>query len=262
MDRTNAPYDIYDYDVLDANGRRIGPLTGFWVDEATNRPEFASVKTGWLLGKNHVIPIRDARIDHATRSIRVQYDERLIKDAPGFSADQSLSPAEEERVYSHYNLQRGLGRSPTGLPRGGETGARGARGDVGGGTERTAEMPLHQEKVNVGKRDVEGGLVRLRKVVRTEVREVPVELRRERVDIERVPASEVRGQAGVPGAGAFREQEITMRERHEEPVVEKTREVVGGVRATKHVETERENVRTDVRREDVEVDREDDTRRG
>ena len=267
MDRTNAPYDIYDYDVLDATGRRLGSLTGFWVDGATNKPEFASVKTGWLMGKNHVIPIRDAQIDHSNRRIRVPYEERLIKDAPGFDVDHDLTSDEEQRVYRHYDLQRSLGRSPTGLPRGGAGagfGAGGAQGGLGRGGERTAEIPLHEEKVDVGKRDVEDSVVRLRKVVRTEVREVPVELRRERVDIERVPASEMRGAGGRGGIGegAFQEREITMRERREEPVIEKTREVVGGVRATKHVETERENVRADVRREDVEVDRDDETRRG
>lgn len=263
--RANAPYDIYDYDVLDRNGRRIGPLTGFWVDEATNKPEFASVKTGWLMGKNHVIPIRDAQIDHGNRAIRIQYEERLIRDAPGFAVDQDLSSDEEDRVYQHYGLQRSLRRSPTGLPRGGPaTGAAGnlPRGELGRGEAgRTEEIPLHEERVDVGKRQVEEGVVRLRKVVRTEVRDVPVELRRERVDIERVPASELRG-TSARGPGAFQEEEITMRERREEPVIEKSREVVGGVRATTREETERENVRTETRREDVEVDRDDETRRG
>lgn len=263
-ERLHAPYDIYDYDVIDANGRRIGPLTGFWVDDATNKPEFASVKTGWLLGKNHVIPVRDAQIDHGSRRILLPYDERLIRDAPGFAVDQDLAPEEEERVYQHYGLERSLLRSPTGLPRGPAASAalRGARERREERREtQTAEIPLHEERVEVGKRDVEEGVVRLRKVVRTEVRDVPVELRRERVDIERVPPGELRGPARARGPGAFQEEEITMTERREEPVLDRTREVVGGVRATKREEVERENVRTEVRREDVEVDRDEDLRR-
>jgi stress response protein YsnF len=225
----DAPYDIYDHEVLDRNGRRLGKITGYWVDEATNKPEFASVKTGWLLGKNHVIPIRDAYFDYGGKALRVPYEERVIRDAPSFDAEHALTPAEEERVYSHYRLGRSLG----------------ARAG-------TAEIPLHEERVDVTKRQVDAGAVRLRKVVRTDVKEVPVELRRERVEIERVPASELRG---TYTGRAFVEDEITMRERREEPVVQKTREVVGGVRATKDVDTRRENVRTDARREDVEIDR-------
>lgn len=248
-----APYDIYDYDVFDASGRRVGALNGFWVDDATNQPEFASVKTGWILGRNHLIPIRDARFDHANRGIHVSYDESQIRDAPSFAPDHALTDAEEERVYSHYRLGRNMERSPTGLP--GETARRGVatRGAEARAAEtRTAEIPLHEERVSVGKRMVEEGGVRLRKVVRSEVREIPVELRREHIEIERVPPGQLKERAA---GEAFREQDVTLTERHEEPVIEKTSEVVGGVRATTNVETERQNVRADVRREDIEIDR-------
>ena len=245
----NAPYDIYDYEIIDANGRRLGRLTGYWVDETTNEPEFASVKTGWFLGKEHLIPIRAGQVDHSARAIRVPYEERLIRDAPGFAADHRLTDDEEAHVYAHYAL--------------GDRYARGGLGRFGRdaeGTEREAvDIPLHEESVQVGKRVVEEGAVRLRKVVRTEVREVPVDLRRERVDIERIPARELQGRGDIATRGeAFREDEITMTERREEPVVEKSREVVGGVRATKTIEHDRETIRADLKREDVEVDRDAD----
>lgn len=248
----DAPYDIYDYQVQDRNGRKLGPLTGFWIDTATSQPEWGSVKTGWIMGKNHLVPLREARIDHARRTIQLPFEERQVRDAPGVPAEADLSAEEEERVYAHYGIARSRRQSPTGLPGQGA----GTRPGIGGTPQRqSAEIPLHEERVNVGKRTVEEGVVRLRKVIRTEVREIPVELRRERVDIERVPASEMRGR-GAPGE-AFREREVTMTERREEPVVEKTSEVVGGVRATKHTDTQRENVRTEVRREDVEIDQDD-----
>ncbi|HWH08767.1 MAG TPA: PRC and DUF2382 domain-containing protein [Candidatus Thermoplasmatota archaeon] len=252
------PYNIYDYEVLDRNGRRLGPIRGYWVDEATGQPEFASVRTGWLMGKEHVIPIRDAHFDYAGRRLRVPYEERLIRDAPGFAADHDFSPDEEARIYRHYGLSRSLGRSPTGLP--GRGGAAG-RDALGGGTrEPAAEIPLHEERVDVGKRTVEEGHVRLRKVVRTETVDVPVELTRERIDIERIPPGELRG---TLTQRPFEEDEVVLRERREEPVVEKTRELTGGVRATRDVETERRDVRAAVRREDVEVDRDADAdRRG
>src|SRR4051812_3863168 len=52
---------------------------------------------------------------------------------------------------------------------------------AGGGNELV--IPLYQESVNVGKREVEAGAVRLRKIVRTETVNQPVEIRHEDVVI-------------------------------------------------------------------------------
>lgn len=250
------PYDIYDYEVLDRNGRRMGPITGYWVDEATGRPEFASVKTGWLFGKQHLIPIRDAYFDYGGKRLRVPYDEAFVKDAPGFDPDHALTPAEEDRVYGFYHLGRSLSGSPTGLPEGQAGPEREMAPERT--TEETAEIPLREERVDVGKREVETGEVRLRKVVRTETVNVPVDLTRERINIERLTPDELQGTfSGRRWDEAFREDEISMTERREEPVVEKHSEVVGGVRATKEIDTERRDISADVRREDVEIDRED-----
>jgi Domain of unknown function (DUF2382) len=54
-------------------------------------------------------------------------------------------------------------------------------------------VPISEEQVKVGTREVEAGAVRLRKVVHTEVVNQPVELRREEVIVERVVA-------GTPGS--------------------------------------------------------------
>ena len=105
-------------------------------------------------------------------------------------------------------------------------------------------------------RPVEAGRARLRKVVRTERVSQPVELRREQVTVERVPAN---GQE-VP-ANAFQEQAIEVPLTREEPVVEKEAHVTGQVRVDKTVETERRTVEGDVRREDVEVEQQGDVHR-
>lgn len=241
------PYNMYDYKVLDRNGADLGSITGLWVDEASGKPEFAAVKTGWLLGKNHVIPIRDAYVDYAGQRLRIPYAEETIREAPSFDTDHNLSPQEEQTVYRHYRLNRSVDRRPTGLP--GRTQAR-------RGGERDVEMPLREEKVDVGKREVETGQVRLRKVVKTETREIPVELRREKIEIERVPAEKLKGTfSGRAWGDAFEEDEVVMTERREEPVIQKRNEVIGGVRAHKEIDTERRDVNANVRREDVDIDR-------
>ena len=111
-------------------------------------------------------------------------------------------------------------------------------------------MQLSEESVSVGKREVDAGGVRLRKVVRTETVNQPVELQREELVVERVPAS------GQPASGSqFKEQQIYMPLRREEAVVSKQAHVREEVRLGKRTETEQQNISTTVRKEDVEVDR-------
>jgi stress response protein YsnF len=57
--------------------------------------------------------------------------------------------------------------------------------------ERTIEVPLSEEEVRVGKRTVGAGEVKLHKTVTTEQVNVPVELKREDIVVERVSAHEV-----------------------------------------------------------------------
>lgn len=259
---------LYDYDVIDSQGNKIGAVDGVWIDDATDQPEFVSVKTGWLFGKNHVMPIQQAQFDETGRTIQMPYDSDRIKGGPSFSTDAELSPDDEDQIYEYYGLQRSTAESPSGYAAGGTdtAGTYGAGTDTtsygtGAGTTETldagqeeARVSVSEEELQVGKREVETGRVRVRKVVRTEQQEVPVTLRREEVEIERVPASG----AEVP-SDAFQEREIEVPLTREEPVVGKEAHVTGEVRVGKDVETEQRTVGGAVRREEVEVDRDTDT---
>jgi uncharacterized protein (TIGR02271 family) len=105
----------------------------------------------------------------------------------------------------------------------------------------------------VGKREVEYGGVRLRKVVRTEVVNQPVELTREEIVIERVPAGEAR--ATTPGGAEFKQEEIYVPLRREEAVVAKEARVREEVRVGKRKERETQTVSETVRKEDVEIEK-------
>ncbi len=252
MDRTTETMNrLFDCEVVDAEGNKVGSVENLWLDPATDQPEFVAVKTGMLLGKTHLVPVAEAQIDEANRQLRVPYSQDQIKNAPHFADDADLSEEDEQGIYSHYGLRRSEAPSPTGLASGaGMTEARQQPPPADQG-ERT--MPLAEEQLRVEKRPVEAGRARLRKVVRTERVSQPVELRREQVTVERVPAS---GEQ-VP-QDAFQEQEIEVPLTREEPVVEKEAHVTGQVRVDKSVATEQRTVGGEVRREDVAVDREGD----
>ena len=117
----------------------------------------------------------------------------------------------------------------------------------------TIEVPLSEEQLKVGKRNVETGAVRLRKIIRTEVVNTPVELRREDVVVERIAAKDMR--PGDMKAADFNEKNIDITLHREEAVVGKETVVTGAVRLNKTVETETQTVSDTVRKEDVEVDK-------
>ena len=117
-----------------------------------------------------------------------------------------------------------------------------------------ARIPVIEEELSVGKREVEGGGVR----VRTRVVERPVEeavrLREERVNVERRPVNRPVSEADLR---AFREGQFELKERSEEAVVAKTARVVEEVSVNKEVGERTETVRDTVRKTDVKVEETD-----
>lgn len=108
-----------------------------------------------------------------------------------------------------------------------------------------------EEQLQVGKRAVETGGVR----VNSYVREVPVEeevrLREERVQVERRPVDRP---ATTADLNAFREGTIEVRETQEEAVIAKEARVVEEVTVRKDVEERTQKVQDTVRRTEVEVE--------
>jgi uncharacterized protein (TIGR02271 family) len=116
-----------------------------------------------------------------------------------------------------------------------------------GTAERT--LPVTEEQLVVGKRDVERGGVRIySRVVEQPVRQ-SVDLEEEHVDVQRRPVDR-------PASGdAFREQSFEMREHAEEPVVGKRARVVEEVTVGKTRGTKTRTVQDTVRKTDVRVER-------
>ena len=115
-----------------------------------------------------------------------------------------------------------------------------------------ARIQLSEEQVNIHKREVESGAVRLRKVVKTETVNQPVELKREEIVVERTSVNDPNA---IP-ADAFQEGEVTVPLKREEAVVEKTAHVTGEVKVRKTAETDTQNVQETVRKEDLKVENE------
>jgi stress response protein YsnF len=111
-------------------------------------------------------------------------------------------------------------------------------------------IPVVKEELAVGKRPVERRH-RIRTYVVERPIEEPVNLRDERVVVERRPVS---GEHAVD-PGALQEREVEVVERHEEPVVAKTARATEEVVVRKDTQERTERVRDTVRETKVEVDK-------
>ncbi len=111
-------------------------------------------------------------------------------------------------------------------------------------------IPLSEETLQVGKREVDRGSTRIRRYVVERPVDEQIRLRNETVSVFRRP---VTGTAAV-GADAFRDHEIVVTETAEEAVVGKTAHVVEEVVVQKGVQERVETVHDTVRREEVEID--------
>jgi uncharacterized protein (TIGR02271 family) len=124
-------------------------------------------------------------------------------------------------------------------------------GGTGSSTSSTA-IPVVQEQLKVGKREVQRGGVRVfSRIVETPV-DQSIGLREEHVNIERHAVDQPVSPAD---ATAFREQTIELRETAEEAVVEKTARVVEEVVVAKEVSEREEEIHGTVRHTEVEVEK-------
>src|SRR5688500_4598940 len=249
LNPTNDPGEgrFIDYTVVDRSQNKIGTVDSVWLDH-NNQPAYLAIRTGWLgMGKTHVVPAQNADVSERGRVIRLPYTMEQIKNSPDFDSSAQLQSADEDRIGTYYGAH-GFRRDSWLRDRDLAADQSRLRSGQAENVEQRS-IKLKDEELRVGKREVEAGGVRLRKVVRTEVVNQPVELKREEIVIERVPASEARS----ADAGDFTEDEIYVPLRREEAVVAKEARVREEVRVGKRKETEQQTISDTIRHEDVEI---------
>ena len=114
-----------------------------------------------------------------------------------------------------------------------------------------AAIPVIEEELKVGKREVERGGARIKSRIIEKPVEANVRLREEHVVVNRRPVNREVTQADLNNFG---EGEIELTERAEVPVVGKQARVVEEVEVGKQVEEREQTIRDTVRRTDVEVE--------
>ena len=119
--------------------------------------------------------------------------------------------------------------------------------------EGEIRVPVVEERLNVQKRSEDRGAVEITKDIVTEQVNVPVEVRREEVRVERVDVPN-RPVAVGETAGAFEEGTIRVPVRGEQVVVSKEAVVTGEVVVNREQTAEQQTVSDTVRKQRVDVD--------
>ena len=263
--------------VVGSDGDKIGSIGQLYADDDTGEPTWVTVKTGLFGTSQSFVPVEGARTDGD--DLVVPYTKDHVKDAPRVDTDGHLEPEEEDRLYAHYDtgtrtyseartdadlagadyrgdsdLNAGAG---AGLGTGNAAGAVGR--DTSGPTTDDA-MTRSEERLNVGTEKQATGRVRLRKYVTTENVTTTVPVKREEVRLEREPITDQNRGAAMAGQDlSDEEHEVTLHE--ERPVVEKVTVPVERVRLEKDTVTDDVTINEEVRKERIETDGIDETRR-
>jgi len=237
--------------VVDESGDKIGKVSQVYLDDTSEDPAWVTVNTGLFGTSESFVPLQRASL--TDDGVRVPYAKDQVKDAPRVDPDKHISREEEQELYRYYGLSGTSGTTGTTgtTDTTGTTGtAAGFAGGAGVTTGDEASVSLSEEQLRVQKESHEAGRVRLRKYTTTETRQVDVPVTKERLRVERTPAT------GTAAAGAITDddqvEEITLRE--ERVTVEKETVPVEEVRVAKEQVTEHETVSGEVRKEHADLD--------
>jgi uncharacterized protein (TIGR02271 family) len=244
-------YDWQGRTLKDRNGDTIGTIDALYLDQQTDKPEWALVNTGLFGTKSSFVPLAGAA--PRDEDVVVAVEAQRVKDAPKMAADEELSEQQEAELFRHYGIDYTAEGSVTATDN-----ARGAVGHDTSGPTTDNAMTRSEEELRVGTTERERGRARLRKYVVTEQVQQTVPVQREEVRIEREPITESNVDQALSGPEISEEEhEVVLHE--EQPVVEKRAVPKERVRLDKETVVDEAQVSEELRKERIEAD--GDTRR-
>jgi sporulation protein YlmC with PRC-barrel domain len=96
--------DIIGSALYASDGEKVGKIDQLYLDDATGRPDFATVAMGFLGGRESFVPLSDATF--TDEGISVPFSAEKIKEAPNVEVEGAghLSVEQEATLYRYYGL--------------------------------------------------------------------------------------------------------------------------------------------------------------
>jgi uncharacterized protein (TIGR02271 family) len=237
--------------VYGSDGTSLGKIDAIYLDNETDKPEWAAVTSGLFGTHVSLVPLGQGNWDGTALS--VPFDKEALKTAPHHDPGAALSPADEQDLYRHYGMATGRSANDTPTsadPRHDRTGEPGVQGrDISGPTTDDA-MTRSEERMHVGTEQRESGRARLRKYIGSENVSTTVPVSHEEITLEREPITEAnRGDAMAGGDLTEEEHEVTLTEQR--AVTSKETVPVERVRLGTETVTENQQVEGTIRKEQI-----------
>ena len=192
-----APFLMQSGHVVGSDGEKIGRVGQVYVDDASGRLSWVTVKTGLFGTRESFVPMDNATVSDDT--VTVPYDKAMIKDAPHAEPGEPLSVEEEDELYRYYNVGTTTARTtnttteetaplaaaataPASAPK-----ATSPKAAAKSTANTDGYLTLSEEQLRVGTQRVEAGRARMRKFVVTEQQTVTVPVSHDEVRIVREP---------------------------------------------------------------------------
>ncbi|PSB54820.1 DUF2382 domain-containing protein [Chamaesiphon polymorphus] len=257
--------DIKGLDVYVADDK-IGSVDDVLVDDG-GQFRYLVINTGaWIIGKKVLLPIGRARVDdNAKRVYAIDLTKAQVEALPEFTNDMVVDYDHEERVRGVYRggatpMQQDVSSSVD-MPTTGtammdrDNYAYDREPDLYEVNDRdNATLKLYEERLVSSKTRQKTGEAVISKHVETETATASVSVDKERVVVERMPASST-GTPVPTGTDAFKEGEVARMDVYEEvPEFRKEAFVREEVKVTKVVDTENATAQEQLRREELDVD--------
>ena len=102
--------------MVDRDSNKIGEVVDIYLDNETDRPEWAVVRTGLFGMRSTFVPLAEAR--EVGDELQVPHQRTQVKQAPTIEPDGQLSAAEEAELYRHYGLDYDSVTLDSGAPAG------------------------------------------------------------------------------------------------------------------------------------------------
>lgn len=95
-------HELHGRTIVDSDGETIGKVEEIYLDDRTEKAEWATVSTGLLGGKSQFVPLAGASSDDD--KIRLLVTMRQVTDAPSVQHGGHLSEHEETKLFEHYGI--------------------------------------------------------------------------------------------------------------------------------------------------------------
>jgi uncharacterized protein (TIGR02271 family) len=251
QDAEAAQQQLKGLGIIDTDGANLADqnTTGFNADRSADNKGFWSGMKGGVMPEDRHVYEEGVRQGGYLLTVNVddQHAER-VEDILERSNAVDINEREEQYRQTGLIPPANMAASQTTM---GRTEGLSQQQNLGG-TDGEQVIPVIDEQLRVGKRQVERGGVRVRSyVVETPVQE-QVTLRTEHVEVERRPVNQPLTGAAL-NDDLLRERTLELTETSEEAVVAKEARVVEEVLVHKNVEQRTENIQDTVRHTEVDV---------